>query len=62
MTTKKKHTEKDTHYICECGKVQIREDMRREYDFGYDQLCCTKCGDVLIDDLHGMIHCKKLKN
>ena len=44
-------------YLCECGKVQPRKEMRREYDFGYDQLCCTKCGDVLIDDLHGVVHC-----
>lgn len=66
MTTKVKHTEEkkalhlgvvSTRYLCECGKVQTREEMRREYDFGYDQLCCTKCGNVLIDDLHGVVHC-----
>ena len=44
-------------YLCECGNIQTREEMRREYDFGYDQLCCTKCGDVLIDNLHGVVHC-----
>ena len=61
MTTKKKKQctipVVSTRYLCECGKVQTREEMRREYDFGYDQLCCTKCGDVLIDDLHGVVHC-----
>lgn len=61
MTTKKKKQctipVASTRYLCECGKVQTREEMRKEYDFGYDQLCCTKCGDVLIDDLHGVVHC-----
>ena len=44
-------------YKCDCGKIQTRKEMRREFDFGYDQLCCTDCGDVLIDDLHGVTHC-----
>lgn len=61
MTIKKKESSSrsavNTRYLCECGKVQTREEMRREYDFGYDQLCCTKCGYVLIDDLHGVVHC-----
>ena len=49
-------------YLCECGNIQTREEMRREYDFGYDQLCCTQCGNVLIDDLHGVVHCTTINN
>lgn len=44
-------------YLCECGKTQTKEEMRREMDFGYDQLCCTACGNVMIDDLHNVVHC-----
>ena len=46
------------HYQCdECGKVQTREEMKREVCYGYDRLCCIKCNNVLIDDLHGVVHC-----
>jgi len=55
-------TDVSIRYLCECGKVQTREEMKREYDFGYDQLCCTKCNNVLINDLHGVVHCIVLKN
>jgi len=53
-------TEDTIIYLCECNKMQTREDMRRESDFGYDQLVCTDCGDVLIDDLHGKIYVKEV--
>jgi len=49
-------------YLCECGNIQTRKEMRNEYNFGYDQLCCTKCGDVLIDNLHGVVHCTTINN
>ena len=49
---------KEIIYICECGKEQARNEMRREFDFDYDQLCCVKCGDVLFDDLRGLSYVK----
>ena len=62
MEIKKENQSNQPLYLCECGNVETREEMRREYDFGYDQLCCTKCGDVLIDNLHGVVHCTTINN
>jgi len=45
---------KEKTYRCPDCETLLREsEMRREYDFGYDQSCCLKCGDVLIDNLRG---------
>lgn len=61
MIYDKQNKQRDARYSCDvCGKEQSRQDMRGEYCFGYDQLCCTGCGDVLIDDLHGTVHCTKI--
>ena len=48
-------------YKCEKGHISTRETMRHEYDFGYDQLCCRGCGDVLIDDLKGIVYAEIVK-
>jgi predicted SprT family Zn-dependent metalloprotease len=44
-------------YICECGKKQTVSEMREEIGGGYTQYCCRKCGDVLIDDIKGVVYC-----
>lgn len=49
-------------YICnDCGKRHDFDDMKREYDFGYDQSSCSKCGDVMVDNLRGNNHCTVIK-
>ena len=50
-----------SRYICdECGWEGTHEEMKREWDFGYDQSCCPKCNNVMIDNLHGNIYVRKL--
>lgn len=50
-----------SRYICdECGWRGTHEEMKREWDFGYDQSCCPKCNDVMMDNLHGNIYARKL--
>ena len=44
-------------YICECGKKQTVQEMKEEIGEGYTQYCCKKCGDVLIDDIKGVVYC-----
>lgn len=44
-------------YICECGKKQTVQEMREEIGEGYTQYCCKGCGDVLIDDIKGVVYC-----
>lgn len=44
-------------YSCENGHVHTRQELKREMDFGYDQLCCPVCNDVMFDELHGHQHC-----
>jgi hypothetical protein len=47
----------NTRYLCECGWKGTTEEMKREYDSGYDQSCCPECNDVLINNLNWEVYC-----
>jgi hypothetical protein len=48
-------------FLCaECGWIGEQKEMKHEYDFGYDQSCCPKCNDVMMDNLHGNMYCEKV--
>lgn len=46
-----------TRYLCECGWQGKHEEMKREFNFGYDQSCCPKCNDVLTNNLNWEVYC-----
>lgn len=39
------------------GNYKYKKRKIYEYDFGYDQSCCPKCGYVMINNLHWEVHC-----
>ena len=48
-------------YLCdECEWSGKHSDMKVESDFGYDQSCCPTCNNVMVDNLHGILHCEKI--
>ena len=47
-------------YKCEKGHISTIETMQHEYDFGYDQYCCKQCGDVMIDEIRGIVYAKEV--
>ena len=50
-----------SRFLCdECGWIGTRDEARREFDFGYDQSCCPKCGNVMFDNLHGNDYAEKV--
>jgi transcription initiation factor IIE alpha subunit len=53
---------KDKHqYQCDqCHWIGQLDECQSESDFGYDQSCCPRCGNVMFDNLHGIPYVNKI--